>query len=129
MLDALSKKVLKYMQTSSDTPSEDLYDFHDDLEKIAIAVSSDKESVRAAVRYLEENGYIKYMGTSDKPVIWFYLDHKGLQSDEFERLELVSFLKKSVFTPIIVAFLTSVLTVNLWPWILELLQTTLSQIR
>lgn len=125
MLDSLSKKILKYMQTHSDNPSQRYYDFDEDLEEIATAVSSDKESVRTAVRYLEENGYIKYIHTKHGTTIGFYLDHKGLRLDEFNRLETLSFLKRSVITPIIVSVLTSILTLKLWPWILQLLRTLL----
>lgn len=127
MLDDLSKKILKFMQTDSEAPSQRYYDFDDDLDKMAAALSSDTESVRASVRYLEENGYIKYQHTTSGHVIRFYLDHKGLHSSEFNRIEFIAFLKKSVLTPIIVAALTSILTVNLWPWIVTLLKTMLSQ--
>ena len=64
MLDDLSKRILKYMKTDSDNHSQKNYDFDADLEKMAQAVSAEKEAVRAAVRYLEENGYIKYLRTN-----------------------------------------------------------------
>lgn len=57
MLDKLSKRILKFMCTADD-PSNAYYDFGEDLFRIADAVSSDAETVRAAVGHLQDQGFI-----------------------------------------------------------------------
>ena len=121
MLDNLSKKILKYMQ-SAPHPSETYYDFNDDLNGIAEAISSDKESVRAAVRFLNDKGYIKYGCTQKGQIYNFYLDHEGLRYSEFTWIARKEFLMKSILTPILVTILTN-LVLNLWPTIWLWLQS------
>lgn len=126
MLDDLSKRILKYMKTDSDNHSQKNYDFDADLEKMAQAVSAEKEAVRAAVRYLEENGYIKYLRTNSGYNIAFYLDHKGLHYDELRDLEQKEFLKKSVIVPILVTLVTNGI-IALSKWLLPLIRELLSR--
>lgn len=126
MLDNLSKKILKYMQAVPH-PSETYYDFDDDLNEIAEAISSDKESVRAAVRFLNDEGYIKYGYTQKGRIYNFYLDHKGLRYSEFTWIARKEFLMKSILTPILVSILTNLL-LKLWPTIWLWLQS-LSELR
>ena len=85
MLDKLSKRILKYL-CSFDDPSNTYYDFGGDLYRIADAVKSDAETVRAAVGHLLDLGYIRYHGPQEKPYS-FLLDHKGLHYREFSRLK------------------------------------------
>ena len=87
MLDKLSKKILQHMNEQPQ-PSDTYYNFDEDLDELAEAVASDSESVRSAVRYLREQGHIKfaYYNNSDVAAC-FYLDHKGLHYEEFNRLE------------------------------------------
>lgn len=129
MLDKLSKKILYYMRTDTENPSETYYDFGDDLDEMAEKISSDSESVRAAIRYLEKNEYIKFGYTDSEYAIRFYLDHKGLHRKELLWIEFLEFFQKSILTPIIVAFLTSVITINLWTSLLHWLRTLLLQIQ
>lgn len=121
MLDKLSKRILKYMCTADD-PSNTYYDFGGDLFRIADAVSSDAETVRAAVEYLHATGYIRYQGPVEKPYS-FLLGHLGLHYRERVRRENAQFFRRNVLTPIFVSFVTSIITVNAWPAILRLLQT------
>ena len=127
MLDKLSKQILNHMKTAS-SPSDTYYDFDDDLDAIAKAVSSDSESVRAAVRFLNDHGYIKYGYTTSGTVYRFYLDHKGLHSYEFTWIALKKFLINSILVPIVVALLTTLFVNNLWPliwhWLKAMLERT-----
>ncbi len=116
MLDRLSRKIVSHMQTQPETPSDTIYDFHDDLDQIAEALSTDSESVRLAITYLEAKGYIEIEGTI------FFLSHRGLHSKEIALLDFLEFLRNSILVPIAVAFITSVLTTNLWPALWRWLQ-------
>lgn len=109
------------MQTSTEIPSEAVYNFDSDLDEIAAALSTDTESVRLAVAYLEEKSYVEVDG------IVFYLAHRGLHSKEIAWLDFLEFLRNSILVPIIVAFITSVLTTNLWPELWCWLQAMLIQ--
>lgn len=120
MLDKLSKRIVRYMQTSTDTPSETVYTFSEDLPAMAEALSKDEDSIRAALRFLERENYI---AVED---FIFYLDHKGLNRHEFDRIEFYDFMRKSILTPIVVAFFTTILTNHLWPKLLHWLQALLS---
>lgn len=93
MLDKLSKKILKHMIAGAESPSEKLYNFGDDLQNMALNLSSDSETVRAAIRFLEQNEYLKFARTSSGNTIGFYLDHKGLHWKEFRRGELWKYIR------------------------------------
>ena len=116
------------MKTASSPAFDTYYDFDDDLDAIAKAVSSDSESVRAAVRFLNDQGYIKYGYTTSGTVYRFYLDHKGLHSYEFTWIALKKFLINSILVPIVVALLTTLFVNNLWPliwhWLKAMLERT-----
>lgn len=118
MLDKLSRKILKYMQTNTSTPCERFYDFENDLSVISAAVSSDKETVRIAVRYLEENGYIKFIRLPDGRATRFHLDHKGLHEKEFRRQEFIRYLEDKWIDlfALAVSFAALILSIiSLWP--------------
>lgn len=91
-MDRTSKKLLKYL--SQESPSEKReFDFTDDLAEIACAIHSDVETVRAAVRYLEAIGYLKFLSTPKGHTTGFYLDHKGLHWKEFRRQEILHYIE------------------------------------
>lgn len=94
MIDRLSRKILKYMNTNSQHPSEAYYDFEEDVERISSALGSDSETIRASIRYLEKSEYIKFGLTQSGTVINFYLDHKGLHWKEFRRAEIIKYLEE-----------------------------------
>lgn len=119
MIDKLSRSIVKYMQTSTDTPSKTVYNFSDDLDQIAEALSTDSESIRLAITYLESKNYVEINS------FVFYLSHRGIHASEIAWLDFLDFLKKSILVPILVAFITSVLTTNLWPEIWRWLQMML----
>lgn len=120
MLDNLSKRILNHM-CSADDPSNTYYDFGGDLYRIADAVKSDAETVRAAVEHLHVTGYIRYQGPEEKPFS-FLLGHLGLHYRELARKENAQFFRRSVLTPIFVAFVTASITATVWPSILRWLQ-------
>ena len=118
MLDKLSRKILKHMQRSTSSPSDTYYNFDEDLDAIASAVFTDSESARAAVGYLQEQGYIKFACYDNSDIVaYFYLDHKGLHYMEFSWIARKEFWMQSILTPIIVTILTTIFLNNLWPTI------------
>ena len=70
------------------------------------------ERVFATVRYLEEQGYLKIFVTSSGDHIGVILTETALHPYEFTAVKILSFLFRSVIVPIIVSFVTAVLT--LW---------------
>lgn len=92
MLDKLSRKILKKMN-SDKTPSEKIYSLGEGLEKMSGELKSDTGTVRAAIRFLEQNEYLKFARTSGGNTIGFYLDHKGLHWKEFRRGELRKYIR------------------------------------
>lgn len=119
MLDKLSRQIISYM-IEHDKESGGFYAFDEDLDIMAESLSVDSEDARAALRYLESKAYVKIEGYT------FFLEHRGRRKKEINRLETIDFLLKSILTPIVVAFLTTILTVNLWPRVLHWLQELLS---
>ncbi len=92
MLDKLSRAILKQMN-SAENPSKKPYDFGDDLHEMAEKLKKDSEIVRAAIRFLEQNEYIKFIRTDTGRVLGFHLDHKGLHWKEFRRGELWKYIR------------------------------------
>lgn len=127
MLDKLSRKILKHMQTETPSPSNTCYNFDEDLDAIASAVSTDVQSARSAVEYLQKQGYIEFMYFNNLDITsYFCLDHKGLHYREFVWIARKEFLMKSILTPIIVTILTTISINNLWPIIWHWLIVKLS---
>lgn len=91
-MDSLSKKLLNHMNKSTNHPSTTYYDFGEDLDSLADTLGTDSESLRAAVRYLESNGYIAFMRTQHGAAMSFYLDHRGLHWKEFRREEILQYV-------------------------------------
>ena len=117
-MDRLSKRLLSYLN-SADQPSAKYHDFVSDIDKIANALETDTETLRAAVRYLESDGYLKYLcnNTGDY-VMAFYLDHKGLHWKEFRREEILRYLSDKWIDcfSLLVSFLALVISgIALWP--------------
>lgn len=116
MLDKLSKKILKHLNEQPN-PSDAYYNFDEDLDKIADAVASDGESVRSAVWYLQEQGYIKisyYSGS--EAAAGFYLDHKGIHHEEFNCLKAKERWKER-FYGFVSGILVSVLASLIISWL------------
>ncbi len=107
MLDKLSKHLLNFLLCDSETPSKKMYDFGEDLEHISGVLATDPETLRAAVRNLESESYLKYVRDQNGNVHFFMLDHKGLHWKEFRTIERREFWRKSIFTPIVVTILTT----------------------
>lgn len=93
-MDRICKKIIAYMSTDSDTSSEAYYDFGEDLDKMAEQINSDSETIRAALRYLEEEKYIRFAYSKNGAALYFYLDHKGLHWREFRAKENLNYIKE-----------------------------------
>ena len=91
MLDKLCKKIVKYMN-GKEHPSDYQLNFMEDLDLMAESVQSDPESVRAAIRYLKENGYLEYCYTKNGIALLFHLSHKGLHWKFFRRREVLNYI-------------------------------------
>lgn len=122
IMDKLSKKILDYMVHSSDKPTEKIYWFGGDTpaaETISNAVKYPEAEVDSSIRYLIDLGYL------DAHDYYFTMNYRGLKYRHFLREARLDFWKRSILTPILVSFATTILTVNLWPiawhWLLDLL--------
>lgn len=123
-MDKLCKKILNYLIRASDKPTEELYWFGGDTpaaEAISKAVKYPEPEVDSAIRYLIDLGYL------DVQSYCFTLNYRGLKYRHFLREEIFIFWKRSILTPIIVSFATTILTATLWPiawrWLLDLLKS------
>lgn len=117
-MDRLSKQILLHLNSCCANPSEQVYDFWDDLDSIASKLNTDSETLRAAVRYLETGKYLKFSYASDgKLAMSFYLDHKGLHWKEFRREEILRYLQDKWIDcfSLLVSFAALVIsTIALW---------------
>lgn len=93
MLDKLSKSLLEYLNKPKNA-ADRFYDFSGDLNALAKDLHVDEEELRAAVRYLNENGYLKYQLANNAKPFKFSLDHKGLHWREFRRQEIAKYLEE-----------------------------------
>lgn len=69
------------------------------------------EDLRGCINLLADEDYIDIVEKNDA-YIRVTLTHKGRHFNEYERSEFKTFLMKSIVTPIIVAFITTLIT--LW---------------
>lgn len=79
-----------------------------------------KEEIYTCCKNLYEENYLtRYSATADHSV-FFQLDHKGKHYREINREELRSFMLRSVFTPILVSLITTLIMLfikgSLWKY-------------
>ena len=108
-MDKTSKKILDYM-ISQNKGCSFVCNFQDDLDNMAGKIQIPVEDVRAAVRYLEDEKYVRYSKTSSGRVFGFYLEHKGLHYKDFQRTENITHIINSAVIPFIVAVATALVT-------------------
>ena len=112
MLNRNSNKFLKFLRNS--TPDYDnrvfSYEFIEENYPLPI------ESVFATVRYLDKLGYIEIAKMNGRSY-GVILTELALHPYEFSIVNLKSFLLRSIFTPIVVSIITTLITL----WIKSLL--------
>jgi len=59
--------------------------------------------------HLQQEGFIEFLAAEDT-IIDIYVNYKAENYNEFNRMELVSYIKKSIVTPIFIAFTTALIT-------------------
>lgn len=62
------------------------------IEQLAEKLRTRTEDVRAAVRYLEETGFLEYEETSSGLIIGFHLSHKGLNWKYYNRKAIFDYI-------------------------------------
>ncbi len=82
-------------------------------DKEYITLNRYEGELKSIIQTLIENGYLEapYKNT-------FQLTHKGLHYNEYKFEEIKSFMLRSIFTPIVVSFTTTLLTLLL-TWLLS----------
>jgi hypothetical protein len=105
MLDNTSRKMLKYLADEHHNPTGGMLfvDFYDKYPKYA---NMSEHQAMACIRYLENQGYIKFGKSQSDMYVGFELEHKAYKRFAFARNALYEFLAKSVLVPIIVTLLT-----------------------
>lgn len=109
MLNRNSKKFLKFLRKNSPNYEDRVYTY----DWIEDHYSQELESVFATARFLEKQGYLEFAIYQPSDIHFgVILTEFGMHPYEFDIVAVKSFLFKSIFTPIIVSFFTTVLT--LW---------------
>ena len=122
MLDKLSRKILKYMRENPDVGE---VNYNRGIFAIADGILEEPRQVRAAVGFLESNGFINRIRGGENRVIGFRLSHIGLHSDEFEHLK-ASEKRKAWIMGVISTVITELVIAGIMYGI-SLLTTALSQ--
>lgn len=112
MLNRNSKKFLKYLRKSEPDFDDRVYTYA----FIAESYNDSLENVFATVRCLEKLGYLE-VAKNNGNHFGVILTELSLHPYEFTCVQIKSFLIKSLFTPIVVSMLTTLLTL----WLKELL--------
>lgn len=118
MLDKLSRNVLDFMLKDSNDPAQHYYNFQDDIDRIAAHCQTTSETIRAAIRYLHDLEYIKYLQTSSGLTVSFYLDHQGLHWREFRRAEIIEYIQDKWIDclSLLISFAALIISIiALWP--------------
>ena len=115
--DRLTNKILKFMAPKGAEcfcSIAEEWDYQADVSigQLCQAVGAEEAEVIEAIEYMVHQKLAGYrtLKASDGPVpTAFYLKHKGLRWKEIRRNERNSFLLKSVFVPVLVSVVTSLL--------------------
>lgn len=70
------------------------------------------EDLLGCLHLLEDDGFIEIISESG-PLLHVKLTHKGRHYKEHRRVAVIGFFMKSIVTPIIVAFVTTLITIAL----------------
>ena len=111
MLSRTAKKVLKLAQSSKDRIS---------CQDLKSALNIDFEAAKSACDQLIENGYAsekRYQPMPGQSIFeGIVLTEKGRNSKKYFWANVASFLFKSIFVPVFVAFITAVMTTLAMQW-------------
>lgn len=109
MLNRNSKRFLRFLRKNTPDYEGRVYTY----DWIEEHYDQEIESVFATVRFLEEQRYLDIASYQPHDIHFgVILTELGMHPYEFDIVAIKSFLFKSIFTPVIVSFLTTVLT--LW---------------
>ena len=109
MLNRNSRKFLRFLRKSKPDFDDRVYTYAFIEEHYAKSISM--ESVFATVRYLDKIGYLE-VAKANGISLGVVLTELSLYPYEFQIERIKSFLFKSILVPIIVSFLTTLMT--LW---------------
>ena len=70
------------------------------------------EDLLGCLHQLKDDGFIEIISESG-PLLHVRPTHKGRHYKEYRRAAVIGFFMKSIFTPIIVAFVTTLITITL----------------
>ena len=118
MLDRLYKKLLDFL-IEQDVETYYVCAFSEafsnsaniTIDELAKKLNTPTEQLRACIRYLYHNGYLEYQKTTNGQSVGFYLSHVGYNYRQFRLLKFEDFLLRSVFTPIAISVITTVVTI------------------
>lgn len=105
-MDQLSKKIIKALESSPN------YTCMFYVDKEPFSDIAPYPLVSAAIKYLTDNGYLDEIVRNEK-VIGIKLSHKCLHRKYFTWVSIKSFLFRSILTPILVSFFTTLVTLLL----------------
>lgn len=111
MLDSQSKKILESFR-ALDVQEGDFCDAFFDSEEISEHSGVAEKDVERCFLYLYDQGYILPRSDECGNVCEYSLTQQGRHFEEFQKIERLEFLKKSIFCPIVVSMLTTLIT--LW---------------
>lgn len=108
MLDRQSAKLLKtFIVLEKD--AEDYVDTFFDSEELFEASGLSEKDVDRSVRFLVEEGYVRDAYNDRDQLYGFALTQRGRFYRTYRRIELMSFLAKSVLCPIVLSVLTTII--------------------
>lgn len=107
-MDKTSKKVLKFLHLNRDYKKYAFFFNNGTFETFARWLNLSESDLAECLNYLYDNGYIKYFYVQDR-VVGFSLEHKGIHFNEFNRIEKMQFIFKSIMVPIFVSVITSLI--------------------
>ena len=105
-MDQLSKKIIKALESSPN------YTCMFYVDKEPFSDIAPYPLVSAAIKYLTDNGYLDEIVRNER-VIGIILSHKCLHRKYFTWASIKSFLFRSILTPILVSFFTTLVTLLL----------------
>lgn len=108
-MQKISKKILDYFIEQNQGCAFECY-YDSDIEDLANAIGHSYEDTSAAAYHLSESGYLQSIRASTGLLVGYKLSHKGQYYKAFHMEKILSFLLKSIFVPIVVAFITALLT-------------------
>lgn len=111
-MDKIGKKIIEFL-FSKGKGTEYICRYDEKFENLAVELHISVEDLRAAVRWLESQGFLEYQRYGNGKVAGFHLSHQGLHWKYFRRRKIMHYIanKWTDYLAVLISLLSLIISV------------------